>query len=326
MIDHVVTLKTPTPFGSPDPESVTRLDARLAEALERYCAGDQESANAARAWLAFERGLLANTSASPGALLALADAVAEVRPAECHLASPAAAFLTFRLLGLSSLPPIRVEVPSEGLPPLLAPLPDVPWGCGLLPFRPYVRFIVRPGVPWLPDMLCRLDAAEGGMTGWPVTFQEDERAADAPPLPCEGMTLAADAAAAPSLMARAYELAQAHFAKLAADGASPREPIFYEENTARLLRDLPGIPLATAMHFAEKGRGWNRSGDREDLFRLWTRHREPLRVDAIGEPPQVSFAKWFGKLRDPMLYAWPLWHFLEEAAAERRRGKDSSTR
>lgn len=309
MIKHIVLLKSTSPLKAPDAAAESALERRLAEALARYCAGDAAAEDACRKWLAFERGILAEGRVAAGSLLALADAVAVVRPEERYLSSPAAAFLTFRLLGLSSLPPVRAGVPEEGLPPLLAPPEGSRWGCGLLPFRPKVRFRFRAGAPWARGLFETLDRATGDPSGggWEIEFEESERAAGRGALP-RGGTLADDAAAAPALFAKALALAEAD------DHA--RGAMFYEEATARLRRDLPGLPLRDAMRLAEKGRAWTRGKEGlDELVRLWCRHRE---VPSIGPmPPFGPFADWCAELREPMMLAWPLWYWATEAEAFR---------
>ena len=306
MISHSVTLRKVSPLEPPDEAGGAALDARLEAALARYCAGDAAAEDACRKWLAFERGVLADGRVAPRSLLALADAVAAVRPPECRLASPAAAFLTFRLLGLSALPPVRAGVPAEGLPPLLAPPEGARWSCGLLPLRPKVRFLVHAGVPRLRELLEALDGAAGDPSGggWEIEFRESDRAAGASAIPAEGTTAAADAAAAPALFAKALALAEAD------DHA--RGAMFYEEAAARLRRDLPGLPLREAMRLAERGRAWTRGKEGlDELVRLWCRHRG---VSSEGPmPPFGPFGEWSEQLREPMMMAWPLWHWVAEA-------------
>ena len=303
MISHTIKLRQ-VPLGAEDPEAGA-LNARLEESLARYCAGDAAAEDACRKWLAFERGILAERRVAAGSLLALADAVAEARPEDCYLSAPATAFLTFRLLGLSSLPPVRAGVPEEGLPPLLAPPEGARRGCGLLPFRPKVRFRFRAGAPWARGLLEALDRAAGDPSGggWEIEWEESEKAAGRGALP-RGGTLADDAAAAPALFARAFALAEAD--------EHARGAMFYEEAAARLRRDLPGLPLREAMRLAEKGRAWTRGKEGlDELVRLWCRHRG---VSSEGPmPPFGPFAEWSEGLREPMMLAWPLWHWVAEA-------------
>ena len=179
MIKHIVTLTNTSPPEAPDGAADAALEKRLEEALARYCAGDAAAEDACRKWLEFEHGILEERRVAPASLLALADAVAEARPEECYLSSPAAAFLTFRLLGLPSLPPVRAGVPEEGLPPLLAPPEGSRWGCGLLPFRPKIRFRFRAGAPWARGLFETLDRAAGDPSGggWEIEFEESDKAA-----------------------------------------------------------------------------------------------------------------------------------------------------
>ena len=305
MIKHIVLLKSTSPLKAPDAAAESALERRLAEALARYCAGDAATEDACRKWLEFEHGILEERRVAPASLRALADAVAEARPEECYLSSPAAAFLTFRLLGLSSLPPVRAGVPEEGLPPLLAPPEGLRWGCGLLPFRPKVRFRFRAGAPWARGLFETLDRAAGDPSGggWEIEFEESERAAGRSALP-RGGTLADDTAAAPALFARACALSEAD--------EHARGTMFYEEAAARLRRDLPGLPLREAMRLAEKGRAWTRGKEGlDELVRLWCRHRG---VSSEGPmPPFGPFADWCAELREPMMMAWPLWYWVAEA-------------
>ncbi len=303
MISHIVRLSL-VPFGAEDSEAGA-LNARVEEALARYCAGDAAAEDACRKWLAFERGILAEQRVAAGSLLALADAVAEARPEDCYLSAPAAAFLTFRLLGLSSLPPVRAGVPEEGLPPLLAPPEGSRWGCGLLPFRLKVRFRFRAGAPWARGLFETLDRRTGdpSVGGWEIEFEESERAAGRGALP-RGGTLADDTAAAPALFAHAFALVESD--------EHARGAMFYEEAAARLRRDLPGLPLRDAMRLAERGRAWTRGKEGlDELVRLWCRHRG---VSSEGPmPPFGPFGEWSEQLREPMMMAWPLWHWVAEA-------------
>ena len=165
MITHVVTLKTLFPPKPAEQADVAALEERLDAALSRYCGGDAVAEDACRKWLAFERGILADSSIAPASLLVLADAIDEAKPEGCHLSSKASAFLTFRLLGLSSLPPVRAAVPQEGLPSLIEPPENARWACGLLPFSPRVRFAFRPGAPWLRGLMEKLEQTAGAAPG-----------------------------------------------------------------------------------------------------------------------------------------------------------------
>ena len=305
MINHSVFLRQTSPIEPPDPASDARLRERLDTALARYCEGNAAAEDACRKWLAFEAGVLEARRVAPASLLALADAIAETRPVECVLSSPAAAFLTFRLLGLSRLPPVRAAVPSEGLPPLLAPPEGARWGCGLLPFRLKVRFRFRAGAPWLAGLLLELDRAAGDPSGggWEIAFEETDEAAGWPGLPDAEASFAADAARAPALFEAALRRAEA-------DG-NARGAMFYEEGAARLLRDLPGLPLRDAMRLAESGRGWTRGeAGRNELLALWLRHRGGPAFDRPdGDPFAGPFAAWYAELGGPMAYARPLWYY-----------------
>ena len=311
MISHIVTLRSRSPLTQPDKAAEMALEQRLDAALTRYCAGDAAAEDACRKWLAFERGILAENAIAPESLLALADAMAETKPEGGFLSSKAAAFLTFRLLGLSSLPPVRAAVPGEGLPALIEPPAEARWSCGLLPFRPTIRFDIRPDAPWLRGLLERLDRTAGAPpgTGWEIEFAESDWAEGRPAMP-HGGTLAEDAEAAPDLFRRAVKLADAYVAAHGPEDLNGRM-MFYEEGAARLLRDLPGLPLREAMEMAEKGRAW-RQGDKEiwDLRAKWQRYRGIV-VD--GPDDLWAFLDWANALRQPMRHAWALWFWAQEA-------------
>ena len=311
MISHIVTLRSRSPLTQPDKAAEMALEQRLESALVRYCAGDAAAEDACRKWLAFERGILADSAIAPESLLALADAMAETKPEGGFLSSKAAAFLTFRLLGLSSLPPVRAAVPREGLPALIEQPAEVRWSCGLLPFRPTIRFDVRPDAPWLRGLLERLDRTAGAPpgTGWEIEFAESDWPEDRPAMP-HGGTLAEDAAAAPDLFRRAVKLADAYVAAHGPEDLNGRM-MFYEVGAARLLRDLPGLPLREAMAMAEKGRAWTRADKGVwDLRAKWQRYRGAA-ID--GPDDMAAFLNWANALRQPMLHAWALWFWAQEA-------------
>ena len=316
MITHIVTLKTLFPPKSAEQADEAALDERLDAALSRYCGGDAVAEDACRKWLAFERRILADSSIAPASLLALADAIDEAKPEGCHLSSKASAFLTFRLLGLSSLPPVRAAVPQEGLPSLIEPPENARWACGLLPFSPKVRFTFRPGAPWLRGLMERLEQTAGAApgSGWEIEFAELDCVPGHLTMPCGG-TLADDAAATPALFEHAVTLADDYIAKHGPEELNGRM-MFYEEGTAQLMRDLPGLSLREAANMAEKGRGFRNGNDAgAKLKELWFRHHG---VCVDGPDPFFEYLHWANALRTPMLHAWALWFWALEA---QRQGK-----